>query len=225
MKTTVIALVALTILSTFSSTAGNSSNASAIAHLDPKQILLQCHAPDGPGPIGVMREITHSNGKDYDWDVWDEITEQIMQGNTDWIKVSGCLAHGARYGGCASCNTFLQIAWAHALTTHPHAVLELRKWTSIDDACRLPFIEEDEAFLAQYMAQTLDALQALATTPEDYTDVVQDARRSCTWLLKASYLDPNRCKFNGDRYVCPEVKQDCRFNGDTYDCESSAIMP
>jgi len=189
---------------------------SAIAHLNPQQVLAQCHDPNGPGPIGVMHAIRYPNGKDLDWDVWPEITNLIAQGHADWIRASGCLAHGARYGGCASCTLELEIAWALALTRNTRAVLALRNWTTIDRACTLPFIEESEEFLAQYMAQTLAALDALKTTPEDYTDVVQDARRACTFDLKASYLNPNRCKFNGEEYVCPEIKQSCKFNGEAY---------
>jgi len=221
MKINLGALIVLTIISSLAFAADNPPP-SAIAHLDPKQLLEKCHNLNGPGPSAVMREITHPNGKDLDWDVWPAITDLIALGDTDWIRASGCLAHGAKYGGCASCSTMLKIAWAHALTTNPRAILELHKWIPVtNEACTLPFIEEEEDFLAEYMDKAVANLNALATTPEDYTDLVQDARRSCTWDLKANYLDPNRCKFNGEEYVCPEKKQSCKFNGESYyDCKT-----
>jgi|GEM_PF-6679239 len=220
MKIKLSALIIMVFISSFIFAADKSSK-SVIAHLDPKQILLKCHDLNGPGPSAVMFELTHPNGKDLDWDVWPAITDLIAEGNLDWIKASGCLAHGARYGGCASCSTMLNIAWAEALTTNARAILELHKWIPIAEyACNLPFIEAEEDFLTDYMKTALANLEALATKPEDYTDLVQDARRSCTWNLKASYLDPNSCKFNGEEYVCPKVKQNCKFNGETYyDCK------
>jgi len=219
MKINLAALILTALISHLAIADNDNSDNSAIAHLDPQQVLIQCQDPNGPGPIGVMWNITHPNGQDYDWDIWDDITEQIAKGNAAWIKASGCLAHGARYGSCASCNNMLKIAWAHALITNTRAVLELRRWTSIDEACSLPFIEEGEDFLAQYMDKSIAALNLLTTKPEVYGDILQDARRSCIWSLKATYLYPNRCQYNGYQYICPKVKQTCKFNGDNYyDC-------
>jgi len=159
--------------------------------LDAKEILARCKSE---GAVNVVNELTSSElQKD-----WIRLTEYVETGDTAWIEASACLMPGTHLGKSASAWIFLKLAWLDALTKNPTAMLEIEyQGASLENICRLPHIEPEEDFLAQYVKDTLAALDKV-DAPH-----LQEKKQLCMRIMKAAFEDPNRCKFINEAWHCP----------------------
>jgi len=151
--------------------------------LDPQAILARCKSE---GATKIVDEITLRN----DHQDWDEIADKVAQGDEEWIKASGCLMTGTHKSRSAIDWIILKLAWSEALTKKPAAILELEyQGASLEDVCALPQLEPEEDFLAQYVKETLAALEKV-DVPH-----LQEGKNRCMSVMKATFEDPERYRF------------------------------
>jgi len=119
------------------------------------------------------------------WDnpVWVDILENIASGDEDWVRTIYCLKKSPAYSN-VTVSTDLNIMLATALPKNPKAVLELGlSGIATARACSLPFIEPERAWAAQYVEDTLAALE---TIPDD-TKHLGIEKQVCILRLKDAY--------------------------------------
>jgi len=173
--------------------------------LDAKTILERCQKE---GAVTIVDELTRRNNQED----WIEITDKIADGDDAWIKASACLMPGTHGSRSASDWTFLRIAWTAAIKKNPAAMLEIEyQGASIEDTCELPLYEPEEDFLAEYVAETLSALENVKQPH------LQEGKERCIHMVKESYDDPDRCKYINDEWHCPASF--CRKDPDNIYCK------
>jgi len=119
------------------------------------------------------------------WDnpIWSNILENIASGDEDWIRASACMGKAFGYTD-QTVIVSLNIAWAEALPKNPQAVLSLSGYgISLGRICSFPIIEPERAWAAQYVKDTLAALE---TIPDD-TKHLGIEKQVCILRLKDAY--------------------------------------
>jgi len=130
-------------------------NVMAETTLDAKAILDRCEKEGAAHVIDAL-----SLGED--WEVWDEVTDKIATGDEAWLKVSTCLMLGRYESRSEIAGATIKTAWTWALSKNPAALLEIEyQGADLENTCRLPLYEPEEDFLAEYVAETLSALEAV----------------------------------------------------------------
>jgi len=160
--------------------------------LNAKTLLARCENED---PVALVDEITlHNKHGD-----WDEMVRKVATGDSEWIATSGCLMAGARKGSySAIAGTSLRLGWIDVLPKNPTAFLQLEyQGYSLGDLCELPHIEPEKKFLAQYVKDTLSALDKV-NAPH-----LQEGKQRCMKMMKDAFENPNRCKFINEVWHCP----------------------
>jgi len=131
------------------------------------------------GAVNLVDELT----REWESPVWDNIFENITSGDKDWIRTLNCLRSTPAYSN-VTVTVSLDIAMATALPKNPQAVLELGfSRVATARACSLPFIEPERAWAAQYVKDTLAALEAI---PDD-AKMLAIERDVCILRLKDAY--------------------------------------
>jgi len=121
--------------------------------LSARGLLERC---DKEGSVTLINELTL--GKQ-----WRQITDKIATGEDAWVEVAGCLSRGVYFGKDETAYGFFVPALAKALLRDPNTVLSLESsGVSLGDVCRLPFWEEDFAFIEDYIGQVLPILDEKA---------------------------------------------------------------
>jgi len=160
--------------------------------LDAKIILERC---EKEGAAHVIDDLSLGE----DWERWDEVTDKIATGDEVWLKVSTCLMLGRYESRSEIAGTTIKIAWTWALTKNPTAMLEMEyQGTDLENTCKLPLYEPEEDFLAEYVAETLAALEKVEEPH------LQEGKARCMRLIREAYDDPDRCKYIDDNWQCPE---------------------
>jgi len=135
------------------------------------------------GAANVVDEIT----RDWDNPVWEKIIDNISSGDEAWIRTLYCIRGTPGYSN-ATVTLDIHIAMATALPKNPRAVLALGlSGVSTTRACSLPFVEPERAWAAQYVKDTLAALEAI---PDDasFANILLDIERDvCILRLKDAY--------------------------------------
>jgi len=148
--------------------------------LDAKIFYQKCSAE---GATKVVDGITHG----FDHPIWDAIIDKISSGEDAWIKTLYCLKDSPGYSN-VTVSVDLDIALAKALPKNPQAVLALSlSGIATARACSLPIIEPKRAWAAQYVKDTLAALEAI---PDDasFANILLDIERDvCILRLKDAY--------------------------------------
>jgi len=119
------------------------------------------------------------------WDnpIWSNILENIASGDEDWVGTIYCLKKSPAYSN-VTVSVELDIMLATALPKNPKAVLELGlSGIATARACSLPFIEPERAWTAQYVADTLAALETI----DDDTKHFGIEKQVCLLRLKDAY--------------------------------------
>jgi len=151
------------------------SGAYAEDFLNAKTLLARCESED---PVALVDEITlRNNHQD-----WDEIAERVATGDSEWIAASGCLMTGTKGSISAIDRIILRMAWIEALPKNPTALLQVEyQGYSLERLCELPHIEPEEEFLAQYVKETLAALEKV-DAPH-----LQEGKQSCMSRMQTTY--------------------------------------
>jgi len=129
------------------------------------------------------------DGLTREWEnpVWDNILENIASGDEDWIRTLNCLKNTPAYSN-AMVSIDIDIMLATALPKNPKAVLELGlSGVATARACSLPFIEPERAWAAQYVKDTLAALEAIPDDATMWNIPLAIERDVCIMRLKDAY--------------------------------------
>jgi len=136
------------------------------------------------GAISVVDELSKG-----DWDnpVWVNILENISLGDEDWIKASACIGKNSGYSN-VNVGIDINIAWAEALPKNSQAVLALSiMGVSLRRICSLPFNEPEREWAAQYVKDTLAALEAISDDATMWNIPIAIERDVCIMRLKDAY--------------------------------------
>jgi len=135
------------------------------------------------GAVNVVDEITRG----FDTPVWDEIIENISSGDESWIKTLYCMKGTPGYSN-ATVTLDIHIAMATALPKNPQAILALGlSGVATARACSLPFIEPKREWAAQYVKDTLAALEAIPDSANVANVPLDIERQVCILRLKDAY--------------------------------------
>jgi len=136
------------------------------------------------GAVNVVDELSKG-----DWDnpVWVNILDNIASGDEEWIKASTCIGKNSGYSN-VNVGIDINIVWAEALPKNPQAILALDiSGVSTRRACSLPFIEPERAWAAQYVKDTLAALEAIPDDATMWNIPLAIERDVCILRLKDAY--------------------------------------
>jgi len=142
------------------------------------------------GAVDVVNELSVGG-----WDnpVWVNILENIASGDKEWLRASACIGENSGYSN-GNIGFDVSIAWAEALPKNPRAVLTLSLMgISLGRICSIPIIEPTREWAAQYVKDTLAALEAIpddAQVPDDaqiWSLPLKIERDVCILRLKDAY--------------------------------------
>jgi len=156
------------------------SCASAEQELSAEEMLKRCVKE---GSVALVGELVLRNE-------WEQVIAKIATGEDEWIYVAECLSHGVYFGEDETAYGFFMPALAKALHKNPSDVLRLeRSGVSLGDVCRLPFWEEDFAFVDDYVNQVLPVLDAKTVVGKrvnmDYAEICAFRMRDAYERIKA----------------------------------------
>jgi len=119
--------------------------------------------------------------------VWVDILENIASGDENWIKASACMGRSFGYSN-QTVIVDLNIVWAEALPKNPQAILALSGFgISLKRMCSFPIIEPERAWAAQYVKDTLAALEAIPDGAKMWNIPLDIEKRVCALRLEDAY--------------------------------------
>jgi len=133
--------------------------------------------------------VNYIDGMTREWDnpVWEAILEKFSSGDEDWIRASACVGENSGYSN-ATVWVSLNIAWAQALPKNPQAVLALSAFDiPLHRFCSFPIIEPEREWAAQYVKDTLAALEAIPDDATMWNIPLAIERDVCILRLKDAY--------------------------------------
>jgi len=147
---------------------------------DAKEFENQCWQD---GAVNYINEITHGT----DLPVWGELLDKIASGDEDWIRASACIAQNSDYSS-QSMKIDIYISWALALPKNPQAVLGLAAFSiPLRQMCSFRIIEPEREWAAQYVKDTLAALETIPDDAQIWDIPLDIERQVCALRLKDAY--------------------------------------
>jgi len=135
------------------------------------------------GAVDYVNEITHG----VELPVWDALLDKISAGDEDWIRVSACIAKNSDYSS-QSMKIDIYISWALALPKNPQVILGLSAFEiPLSQMCDFPIIEPEREWAAQYVKDTLAALEAIPDDATMWNIPLAIERDVCILRLKDAY--------------------------------------
>jgi len=120
--------------------------------------------------------------------IWENILDNIASGDEEWIRASSCIGRSFGYSN-QTVVISLNIVWAEALPKNPQAVLALSGMDiSLARICSFPIIEPERAWAAQYVKDTLAALEAIPDDAKMWNMPLAIERDVCILRLKDAYV-------------------------------------
>jgi len=136
------------------------------------------------GAVDVVNELSVG---DVDNPVWVNILRKIASGDEEWLKASACIGKNYDYSN-VNVGVDIGIAWAEALPKNPRAVLTLSLMgISLGRICSFPIIEPTREWAAQYVKDTLAALEAIPDDAQMWNSPLKIERDVCILRLKDAY--------------------------------------
>jgi len=147
---------------------------------DAKEFENQCWQD---GAVDYINDIT----REWDNPTWEAILERISSGDEDWIRTSACIATNSGYSN-QTIRVSIYIAWAEALPKNPQPVLALAAFgIPLRRMCSFPIIEPERAWAAQYVKDTLTALEKIPDEAQLWNIPLDVERQVCALRLKDAY--------------------------------------
>jgi len=138
---------------------------------------------DGAGAVDYINGIT----REWDNPVWQGILDKIVSGDEAWIRASACIATNSGYSN-QTIKVDIYISWAEALPKNPQAVLGLSAFgIPLGRFCSFPIIEPERAWAAQYVKDTLAALEAIPDGAKMWNIPLDIEKQVCALRLEDAY--------------------------------------
>jgi len=135
------------------------------------------------GGVKYLDEIT----REWNNPIWVNLLEKVASGDEEWIRASSCMGRSFDYTN-QTVIVSLNIVWAQALPKHPKAVLALSGMDiSLGRICSFPIIEPERAWAAQYVKDTLAALEAIPDDAKMWNIPLNIEKQVCALYLKDAY--------------------------------------
>jgi len=164
----------------------------AVAALFPQISFAQ----DLPSAKEFDGKCSRDGGNEYldeitrEWDnpIWENLLEKVASGDEEWIRASSCMGRKFDYYNHTVIIN-LNSVWAEALPKNPQAVLGLAGYgISLKRICAFPIVEPERAWAAQYVKDTLAALEAIPDDAKMWNMPLAIERDVCILRLKDAYV-------------------------------------
>jgi len=135
------------------------------------------------GAVNVVDELACG----WDHPVWSNILDNIASGDEEWIRASACIGQNSGYSN-VTVGVDINIVWALALPKNPRAILALSGMDiSLGRICSFRIIEPEREWAAQYVIDTLAALEAIPDDATMWNIPLAIERDVCILRLKDAY--------------------------------------